>query len=268
MLSIYSYGDYKAFILDKIQASPNEGRGIKTALSNAINCQKPYLTHVLKGDAHFNADQAILSARYFGLNPAETDYLLHLVLSERAAQQDLRAYYQGHLNSLLNEYYLMKNRVKIKAGVSNEFKSLYYSSWHFAAIHMLATIPDCRTLERIRTRLKLSEEKTKSVLDFLIRSGLVRQEADEYLPTEKVIFLGADEHQIVWHHKNWRNKASEYIEQNDPTNLHASFVLTLSKRDFITIREQMKTSIADVMQKVKDSKEEEITCLCVDFFVL
>lgn len=268
MHSIYSYRDYKAFIQDSIQAFPNGGRGLKSSLSNAIKCQKAYLTHVLKGDAHFNSDQAILTAQFFKLNESETDYFLHMVLSERAGSHELKEYHQSRLNALLNNFYFMKTRLKIPSSVGAEFKTVYYSSWHYAAVHMLATIPDCRTALAIQNRLKMTEEKTKSILEFLVGAELLRLEGEHYLTTEKVVFLGSDEPQIVWHHRNWRNKVAEYIEQHEKTNLHTSFVVTISKRDFITMREQIKNTISEFTQKVKDSKEEEIACLNVDFFVL
>jgi uncharacterized protein (TIGR02147 family) len=268
MESIFTYRNYKSFLNDKIEGLPNQGHGVKTALSNAVGCQRSYLTHVLRGDAHLNSDQAVLTARYFGLNEVEGDYLMHMVLSERAASKDLKAHYEARLNSLLNDHYLLKNRVKIKGTVGDSFKAVFYSSWHYQAVQILLTIPGFRSKDKIKARLNLSDEKVNGVLQVLVQAGLARKSGVDFLPTEKQVFLQAADTHIAWHHKNWRGKAMEYIDRGGTQNFHASFVVSLSARDFIRLRERMKTALAEVLHEVKASEEEELACVNMDFFLI
>ena len=71
---------------------------------------------------------------------------------------------------------------------------------------------------------------------------------------------------ISKHHTNWRIKAIEVMDRARNTDLHFSTVVSLA-RDYVQkIKEQLVKNIEAARAVVKESKEEEVHCLALDFF--
>jgi hypothetical protein len=72
---------------------------------------------------------------------------------------------------------------------------------------------------------------------------------------------------ISKHHINWRLQAIRSLERKDMDGvLHYSSVVTISKKDVIEIKSLLVKAIESSKAIVRDSKEEELHSLCLDFF--
>lgn len=82
------------------------------------------------------------------------------------------------------------------------------------------------------------------------------------------IHLPKDSPQIQRHHTNWRMQAIRSIDINNPQDLHYSTVVAMASRDRPKIREILIKAIEECRNVIKDSGEEGVQSICIDFFSL
>ncbi|MNY59358.1 hypothetical protein D3C86_1957950 [compost metagenome] len=58
------------------------------------------------------------------------------------------------------------------------------------------------------------------------------------------------------------------LEQEKLNELHYSGVVSLSSSDILKIKDQLLETIKKNIDVIKDSKEEELYCITIDFFDL
>jgi uncharacterized protein (TIGR02147 family) len=265
--AIFEYHTYIEFLRDLIAAQPNGGRGVQTALAAALGCQQAYLSKVLAGKADLNVDQAYCVCSYFGLNVTEMDYFIALLLMNRSYKADTKRYWQKKIQHILSSHHELKARLKQSVDLSFEDKATYYSDWTYAAVHVLTSIAEFRTANAIATRLGLEVQRTRSILAFLEKIGLVGKKGDEYSIGEKSIHLGAESPFIVNHHRNWRLKAIEHVNRSTE-NLNYSSVITCARADRYKIKEILIKAIEQIRIVVKNSKDDSIFSYGIDFLEL
>lgn len=266
--AIFEYDDYKSFTMDRIEAYPNAGRGIRAKLAEAIGCQVAYVSHVLAADRHFNLEQAEALARFFGLGTDETEYLLLLVEENRAGTTQLRRVLRAQLERRREKFRQLRNRVKLKGQINREDQARYYSSWHFQAVHTALTISECHTAPALQKTLGIPLKRVNAVLSFLQSRGLVEQQGNHFVPTERYIHLGADSPLISKLHSNWRIHAVESLDRDNPEDLHYSGVVTLAHSDFQKVREILMKGLLEAIEAIKPSKEERVCVVGLDFYQL
>ncbi|MGZ3769647.1 MAG: TIGR02147 family protein [Bdellovibrio sp.] len=264
--TIFEYYHYKKFIIDLIENSPYEGRGQRKALAESINCQVAHITHVLSGENHFSMEQAESAARFFSLTKDETQYFLLLVQHNRAGTVELRKFTDELLQELRDKNTLLKSRLKIKDTLSREDQTIYYSSWHYAAIHMALTIPELRTPERIAEKLNISAVRTLKVLEFLIQKGLATKTANQYKTEKPFLHLEKNSPLISKHHTNFRLRALQALDEERKNDLHYSLVFSINRADLPKVRESLVKSLEECASIIRPSREEELACLCIDLF--
>ena len=61
-------------------------------------------------------------------------------------------------------------------------------------------------------------------------------------------------------------QALESLDREDINDLHYSAVVSLSKADVRALKSRMIDHIKEYIATIRDSKEEEVYALCLDFF--
>lgn len=267
MEPLFASAEYKSFLLSAIAAEPSGGRGVRKRLAQHIGCQLGYITQVLGGAAHFSQEQAEAVARFFHLSPKETEYFLLLVSHNRAGTKSLQAVYESLLSRRREEAKLLKNRLDIRSPKEKEYHQLYYSSWHYAAVHMAICIPSLRKPAELTEKLGIPVRKLAKVLALLEEHGLARKEQNEYTPTELALHLPSNSPLISKHHANWRLKAIQAVEE-DRKSMHYSGVISCSRKDLERIQEKLSRCLQECVAIVKESPEEELAVLNLDLFSL
>ena len=265
MGSIFDYTDYKKYLKDGLKQKPKGGHGFKSAMASAIHCQSAYISRVLNGGAHFSLEQAYALNGFLGHSEEEAEFFILLVSYARAGTQPLEKFFLRKINEILNRRLILKERFKIKMKLSFEDQAKYYSSWHFAAIHILLSIPQFQTKQVIAEYLRLPSSKVSEALNFLIQSRLVIREGERFKIGKNRIHLGSDSPLIAKHHLNWRLKAIQNIE-NEEEDLHYSSIVSISKDDLYKIKTNLIKTIEEFNDTVKKSKEEKLQCFTLDFF--
>lgn len=264
--TIFEYSDYKTFIRDLGEARP---RGFRKALAEAIPCQTAYVSQVLNGPAHFNWEQAEAAARYLELSKAELRYFLLLVEHNRAGTPSLKRVLDEQLQEMREHHLLLRERIGIAATLSAENQTRYYSSWHYAAVHMGVTIPTLRSRAAISKALRITPDALAPILDFLSSVGLITKQAEKYYPGTTLIHLGKDSPAIYQHHTNWRIQALVMMHADvTQRNVHYSTVVTMSAKDAQKIRELFTQAISNASVIIKASPEEQVFGINLDLFRL
>lgn len=267
--SVYEYRDYKKLFLDLIDNSEGGGRGVRKQLAEAINCQVSHITNVLGGAGHFAQEQAHEAGKFFGLNSDEIEFLLHLVQFNRAGTMGLRTFYERLLEEKQKKHSALKSRLRMPDAVKSEQEARYYSSWHFAAIHVLLSILQFQSREAVAKRLELPLSRVDEVLGFLVEMGLVAKSGQKYQITRAQLHLDKASPLISKHHTNWRLRTLLALDQKmDEQKTHYSSVVTLSMKDYQRVREILATALADALKVITQSPEEEVAVICLDFFRL
>lgn len=264
--SLFDFRDYKAYLKSYMTRLPSKGHGFRAEISKHLHVHSAYVTQVLNSGAHFSPEQAEDLNVLLNHNEQEGEFFLLLVQLARAGTARLKKRIQVQMDQLLQKRTNLKERVKIQKNLSSEDQLIYYSSWHYTAVHIMLTIPQFQFLDKISEALKLPRERVKRILDYLISVGLAEQSGSKFTPSTSHIYLGREAASISKHHTNWRMKAIESLDQDTTEDLHFSAALSLSEEDYTKIREDLAKKIQDSMERVKESKEEMLCAFNLDFF--
>lgn len=265
-LSIYEFQDYKKFLLQWMDRAPNQGRGQRKQLADAIKCQTPFITHVLGGDYHFSLEQAEACARWLGLNDAETEFFILLVIRQRAGTKGLENLAAKQLSQRRAAETVLKKRLNIKEQMSPQDQLIYYSQWYYAAIHMACLIPRLQTLEAMEKYFQLPLPQIVSVLEFLTEHKLIEEHRSRYRVLKPVLHLEKESPLMTQHHTQWRLKGIDAFMRKNNADLFYSGVISLSRDDHEWLREKLSQLLEEAIERVKGSKDEVLACLNMDWF--
>lgn len=262
--SVFEFSSYKTYLRRLGDTRP---RGFRKALAEATHCQTAYISQVLNGDYHLSLEQAEAATRFLGFMREEARCFVLLVEIERAGTPTLKQFFSAQLEELRERHLQIKDRIGVSNVLSDTNQAHYYGSWHFAAVHMAVTIPAMRTRKELGKALRISPRKLGEVLEFLTSVGLVSQDGERYLPGSTQLHLPKDSPSIHRHHANWRAQALERMHSDHAEEgMNYSSISSLSATDAKRIRALLTQAISDAVAVVKNSPEERLYGIGVDFF--
>jgi uncharacterized protein (TIGR02147 family) len=264
--NIFAYAHYRPYLKARLEVTG--ARGHKTQIAATMSVQPTYISQVLQENAHLSLEQAEAANLFFKHTAQESHFFMLLLQKDRAGTKTLREYFRKQLDEVLKSRMILTERLGNSQQLQEKDRSWYYSSWIPSTVHIATTLPTLRDVDAIAEALQLSSEKTLETLDRLESLGLVRKEGFKFLPGLQEIRLGNDSHHILKHHTNWRLKAMQSLELERIQELHYSGVVSLSKSDVNRIKDRLLEVIKDSIEIVRESKEEELFCLSLDFFSL
>lgn len=263
---LYEFEHYKDFLNTSIEQMPAGGRGIKKKLALFLKCQGPFITQVLSGHLDFSPEHAFGVTQFLGLTQDETEYFLLLVSYNKTDNIVLKKFFKKSLEELRAKNNQIKNRMKMKETLDKEVEMIYYSSWHYAAIHMSLTIPEINSRESLANKFQLPLIKIDEVLHFLLKNNFIKKNLNQYEVTGHWLHLDKSSPMISKHHTNLRIQGINSLDDNKKTDLHYSAFFTCSKKDLSKLQELLLKTLSDFNEVVRPSKEEELACLNIDLF--
>lgn len=264
---LFDFVDYKSYLSAKLGAK-SARRGLKSALAKALFCQPAYISQVLNDHAHFSLEQAYDLNEFLGHTKEESHFFILLLQRDRAGKKNLKSYYSEQIQEVLNRRMSLTKRLGTQNTLSEEDKNTYYSSWHYLAIHIALSVPYLQTKEALVQYFQLPLKKVLTILEFLVSVGLAQQVGDKFTTDNSLIRIGSESSHIQKHHSNWRNQAVDSLDREDLYDLHYSAVFSLSQSDIRKLKDKMLENIKEYVSVIRESKEEEVYSLCLDFFSL
>ncbi len=243
-------------------------RGARNRLADALNCQKGFISQVLSGRSHFSLEHGMRICRFLNLDPQEEEFFLLLLHLGRAGSKELEGFYERRLGEIREKRQEIKERIRSNSELSEAEQMTYYSSWHYAAVHMCLYLPQARTRAAITDLLGVSPQLLARVLDFLVSVGIARQEGDEFLSGPTRFHVSKDSPFVSRHHTNWRMRAIDSLDAPSKQDLHYSLVMSLSHEAAEQIREILLKGIQDIEPVLKAAEDKTIYALNIDLFGL
>lgn len=268
--TLFDFDSYKEYL--RHLAGPRTQRsGVKVAMAQALRCQPAYISQILHGAAHLSLEQADQLNVHLGHSEEEAEWLLLQVQRERAGTPSLERYFAQKLEALRKKRLNVASRLGPHRTLSREEQFRYYSSWHYAAIHVALSVPGLRTPKALAKYFRVPLRRVLEVLEFLEKIGVAHARANgTYETGESSVRLGNDSPNILRHHANWRQQAIESLDRErdreDASDLHYSGVLTLSERDAARLKDRMLARLKEDLEIVRASPEEEVYVYCLDLF--
>jgi uncharacterized protein (TIGR02147 family) len=265
---VFEFSSYKSYLKALEREQRPLARGFRSRLAEFLGCQNAYISQVFNSNANFSLEQGLKVSRHLKLDELETRYFLLLIEHARAGTEELREHFKKDLEQARAKYFNIQGHIKESLQLSIEDQSRYYSSPLFGAIHLLVTIPQFRTPEKMARALSLPVHLVNEILRVLISSGLIYQKEGIFLPGPTQIHLNKDSPLIRQHHTNWRLHAVQSLSRDLDRGIHYSTVSSLSQEDAEKLKAKFINLIQEYVETVKPSREEALYNFNLDFYSL
>lgn len=262
--SVFDFMDYKDFIRMKIETAT--ARGYHGQLAKAAQMHGSFLSKILKSHVHMTPDQAADLCVFWEFGGDETLFFLNTVHLARAGSANLKVILRAQLDEIQKQRDKLANRFKEAAVVDSDKASQYYAAWYLICVHLILLIPQYRTIEKISERLLISAELVKQALLRLESLGLVECSGGKWRCKETDVHLGNDSGWANVHHSNWHAKSILKIQENAEQLLKFSSVMVVSKKTAAEIKKLLQDNLEDMRKVVKDSAEESLYFLGINFY--
>lgn len=263
--SVFDFEDYKDYLAERLPTQGAE-RGARARLAEKLRCQPAFVSQVLVGRNHFSLEHAAVIDDFLAHSDMESQYFMLLVHQGRAGSQSLQRYYGDQLSEIQLERAKISERVSAQPAISKEESHRYYSTWYYAAIHVLLTIPGMGDKRVIAERLGLSLVVVSEALEFLVAQGLAVENEGIFKTSSTRVHLGNDSSMIHKHHTNWRIRSLNSLDSKDPINLHYSGPISISRKNAEKLRGQILQFIESLEPMLAENTEEELYGVVFDLF--
>lgn len=264
-MSIYEFSDYKVYVRHRVAQLPKRGRGELSRIAEVLGVHTTMVTHVLRGEAHLNLEQALKLADHLALNELETDYFVALVQLDRAGDRRARDYCRKRIDDLLAKAAVLKERLGTKDEMNEADRALFYSSWPYMAVMLLTSVERFFSAERIAQELNLPLARVREILEFLLSRRMCVEENGKIRYGGVNTYLEAGSPLVVRHHQNWRQKTQAGFDRLRNEDLAFTYPVTLSEKDFLRIREKLVLFISEFRQITEPSPADDLYCLNIDW---
>ncbi len=265
--SIFDFYDFRSYLMAAIPTKGAE-RGARTKLAKLLNVQKGLISSIFHGSAQLSLEQAFRVSHFLSHSERERDYFLLLVQKSRAGSAELEKYFAAKIQEVASQRREIHERIKTSDVLTKKNQLLYYSSWHFTAVHMCLRIENIQTTHGISRYLGVPISRIQEILEFFVEVGIAQEQGGSFSCGSTRIHIGVDSAFVPKHHSNWRMQAIHSLDRKNAEDLHYSSVMSISKEAAQKIRNIFLQSIQSTEPVVKDSRDEEVFCLNLDLFCL
>ena len=230
-----------------------------------INASPSYVSKVISGNIKLALEYVPVINELLQHNDAEADFFMQLVCYSQAGSNKLEVYFKNKLDAILEQRRVHPDWIDGKQ-LTEEVQAKYYSHWLYTVIHVLTSVPDYQTKAAIAAKLRLSINTVKQILDYLVQVGLIEFKGDRYRNLEKRVYQKKN---AIWAEQaNHNIRQLALHKQMEPSvgDMHYWYVMALSKKDGELIRKILEKTIEQFEPIAKNTKNEEVFGLSLDFF--
>ncbi len=184
-MSLYRHSDYRDAIAERIEEGKVSSAKLSySGLAEAITVQKPYITRVIKKDAHFNSDQLYLTCQYLHLNEEETQYMMLLMEWSRSVVPARRKELHKNISEIQMHHRDTRRHLKAEfvEPLTLEDYNQYYLDPIAPLVHTFLSIPAfAKSHKLICAKLHISEKRLKLTIKSLESLGIVKWNAQAHM---------------------------------------------------------------------------------------
>jgi uncharacterized protein (TIGR02147 family) len=263
--STFTFTDYRAYLRAWSDFKRSE-RGTVSRLCASAGIHNAHFSRVLKEQVHLTMDQAFRVSRSMGLGRAEARYFLKLVEKDRAGDPDYRKQLTEELGAIKRAQENFGKRHRLEPLGDSKKEMLYYSSWHWVALHYIVGIGKYDTAAKIAARLGLDKEFVRRSLETLQEFGLVGREGDRWTLSTGSIHLPKTSPMNPVQHGNWRTRAVSKSQDLSSDGLHYTTVQAVGENTYEELKQRFLEVIDEYRKAADPSPSEELICFSLDFF--
>lgn len=268
-MKIYEFDDYREFFKQYYALKLRNRRGYISAIAKILRVHTTFVSLVFRGLREFNLEHGAILASHLKLSVAETEFLLNLIIQRKSGNHLLTNFATAKIKNAQNSARAQEKKLDFGLDLSNEERSVFYSSWHYSAIHLfIASSKNGKELGEIIEYFNLSQVTLESALVFLLSTKLIVQSGNVYLAGADRISIGKEHPVLKSHLTNWRLKALQGFEQLSKDEIMLTTTMAISKSDF----EALKALLLELVSKTSSAGEktdsEQVACLNLDLFVI
>lgn len=163
-------------------------------MAGAMKIYPPFLTKVMKQEAHLNPDQLYLGAQYLKLPPSSTKYLMLLrewTTTEVPYRKELL---EKEINEIQKTELKTESHLGSDTPLTEEQRASYYLNPLAQIIHMALSLPLYSKKPPLITKnFGLSKTELNETIELLLELGLVEKgKSGEFKTTQKSLHLSKD----------------------------------------------------------------------------
>lgn len=266
-MSVFQYKDTKTYLKSHISKLLGKGRGEISRMAEHLRVSATLVSHVLSGKKVFTSEQTQSLISYLGLIGMEADYLVFLNQYERAGSQDLKKFWKDKLDKLKEQSLKLAHRLPSDRQLTEDKRGIFYSSPLYMMIRLYTSVGENgKSLAETAKRFDLPMLRCSEVLNFLVDCGLCDEKNGRYFMGPQKIHLEKSSPHLLRFQTDWRMRAVTRGEDLTDDELLFTGPVSLSKKDFEKLREEMIVFIKNFLDTVHASPAEEIACMNLDFF--
>lgn len=267
-VSVFDHTDYREFVRELVEQMPRRGHGQYRRMAKQMRVHTTLLSHVFRGKKDLTAEQACSLASFLKLPELEADYFLALVDRNRAGSAPLKQAIDRRLGILRERHQEVEHRMPGARALTREDRATFYSQWYYSAVRLTSSLPGMSNAEAIGARLGLPRELVQATLDFLLGAGLIAKEQDGFRLLAKRTHLPASSPLVAAHHRNWRAQVMSRYEAMSRRDFAFTAPISVSRADFLRIRELLVETVAAVSRIVEPSECEVLGVFNLDWLEL
>lgn len=265
--NIFEYLSYRKYLRDRLEAlGPRSG--LKRKAADFLNVHTTFISQVVLEKADFSLDQCELMNQFLKHNEEESEFFIDLQIYERAGEKNLKKRFERKIK----EKQVARSQIKRSltsatiSELSANDQDKFYSSYIYGLIHVLVSIPNFRTEEKLIEATGMPHKIISEAIDFLLKIGVIKKQGHQLVHGPQHVHLNKGSKNIWRHHANWRMATLQKYDFGEPTDLHYSLAFSCSEQDAHTIRELILTQLETINKKITSSKEESAYIYCFDFY--
>lgn len=265
-MSIYNFTDYRAFLKAFLHSLPKRGHGTLSAWSQKFRVSTTLLSQILSGKGTLSLELAESIATEIQLTETETDYFFLLIQFDKAGTASLKKHFKSKIAKAQSAARSLSSKRESAAELPGEIKTLYYSSWMYAAVRNLAVCEGITDIGQIAQRLNLSRSVVSEVMRTLLENSLLVQEKNHWSPGVARTYLPPESPLVPKHHQNWRLRAMQKMELRTAEDLFYTSPMSLSEEVALGLRKHLVDAIEALQKQAAPSASETVRCLNIDWF--
>ena len=265
-MSVFEFQDYRKYLRAFLESLPRKGYGGVNRVAGHLGVNSSLVSQILGGHKDFSLEQAQELCSFIGLSGVEADYFLLLVQKERAGTKKLKSYFDEKIEEARRRSLKVSQRMPQDRKLTDQERAVFYSSWLYSATRLFSSLGQGASVDDVAARFDISRARAAEILEFLRDKGLCVVEKDKFRMGPQRTHLETGSPFLARHHANWRMKAVQRAEDVAEEEVMFTGPLSISKRDFAAVKEQILSLLKSASDRVTASDPEEIACLNVDLF--
>ena len=263
-MDIFSYKDYKVLVNDLLRTKPNQGRGQFKRISEHLNVSSVLISQIFKGSKDISVEQGHKLCEYFNFIELEQKYFITLISANRAGTFELKNFYEKELIHLRKSAKSISNRVKHKKVLSEEDKATFYSDWKFSAVRLACDLEKVVNISDLSRLFNIDEKSIKSILEFLMNKGLVKSKNGNLETGPSSTHISKTSPMVKNHHRNWRLKALESLDNLDDIEIMYTAPMATSKAVYENLNKKILKLIDEFVKEASNAEGEDLYYLNID----